>query len=295
MCKKLLVLFLVLGIVSTASATNYFKYTTNDWETAANWSIGAVPNYTNDATVQLFNNAISAARVVNINSAAIGKKVRSRYDDGYGQTLNLQTGSLTTWASLQFYGTNGSMDGGTSPISTFNIAADTTATVGTRDALGDGTLTTTYADYWFGGQGNNHTCNVDGTLNVQSADYAGLGASSIRFGSGKGAGAGAATVTLNIASTGLVDIDELEINAGNDATLTTLIDITTGGVMKVLMSEDGLNDLVRARRAGQLVGDGGANGVKIYDDGAGKAVAVVPEPATIALLGLGGLLLRKRR
>ena len=140
-----------------------------------------------------------------------------------------------------------------------------------------------------------HTANVAGTLNVKSADYAGLGGSRLFMGSGKGAGANSCSAILNIGAAGAVDVDILAINTGGDATLTTLIDITTGGVMKVLISEDGLNDLVRARRAGQLVGDGGASGIKIYDDGAGKAVAEVPEPITIALLGLGGLLLRKRR
>lgn len=54
--------------------------------------------------------------------------------------------------------------------------------------------------------------------------------------------------------------------------------------------------LRQARADGLISGDGTAGNVSIaFNVGTGVTTVQVPEPATIALLGLGGLLLRKRR
>lgn len=289
MCKKLLVFLLILGVANIASATIMWEQDVdNAWSTAGNWDLGAVPTLTGDK-INICNGAVSAARIANINSAAVTSKLQMRTDDGYGVTVNLQSGSLTTVGSIEMYGRNSVMDGGTIGTGTINVAAGLTANMCVKKVTG---MSTAYADMKLGGQSTTGTLNIDGTMKIESNDVANYGNSKLMFGSGKTGSVVACEGILNIGAAGVVETDEVVIQDALDALFSTKIDITNGGFMEINGNQVTL--MYSLRTAGKLIGDGGASGISVALVG-GKTQVQVPEPATMALLGLGGLLLRKRR
>ena len=289
MCKKLLVFLLILGVANIASATIMWEQDVdNAWSTAGNWDLGAVPTLTGDK-INICNGAVSAARIANINSAAVTSKLQLRTDDGYGVTLNLQSGSLTVLGSTEMYGRNSVMDGGTIGTGTINVAAGLTANMCTKVTTGKSTA---FADMKLGGQSTTGTLNIEGTMKIESADVANYGNSKLMFGSGKTGSVVACEGILNIGAAGVVETDEVVIQDALDALFSTKIDITNGGFMEINGNQVTL--MYSLRTAGKLIGDGGASGISVALVG-GKTQVQVPEPATMALLGLGGLLLRKRR
>ena len=273
MCKKLLVLFLVLGIASAASATNLWQAATGtgDWNVAANWNAGAVPNLTSDKA-SLCNTSISAAKVINITGAAATSKLQQKYDTN-GIHLNvLSGGSLQVDGSYEMY--QGDSDTVNNPpsVQTLNISNGATVDLCTK-------INTAYGTAKIGGANGNATINCDGTLNVVSTLE-----STLSLGNKAAPGQG----RLNVGSTGVVTTDDLQF--ANDGYL----EITKGGIVTIKGNE--LVEMLLARNAGDIAGVGGGGGTKItYNSGPDTTTITVPEPATIALLGLGGLLLRKRR
>lgn len=263
MCKKLVLLILVLGLASQASAFQWIQDVSNNWEDSDNWmdgtSQGGMPNLTN-ARADIYNPNITDAKVININSAAKCSKLQYKYD-GAGITLNIQTGSLEVAGSFYGYQLG---DG------TVNLAAGTTLATGT----GVGTVR-------FGGSGGDYTWNFDGAATFHAAVTIGT------YDDGD--------AILNLGATGTILCDGFDVKADAAALPgERYVDITTGGVITVNgnVRLEALTD----RAAGMYKGDGVAGDVSVdYNAGTDTTVIQVPEPATLALLGLGGLLLRKRR
>ena len=133
--------------------------------------------------------------------------------------------------------------------------------------------------------------NVNGTLNVISQDTVTFYKSIISFGEWSPNNGGGGNWTLNIGATGVVNADGYSMNT-NVVDGTALINITTGGKMVLLgdVRDSSGVDII----AGRFEGDSVAGAVQATFDGTYTTIQV-PEPMTIALLGLGGLLLRKRR
>jgi len=67
-----------------------------------------------------------------------------------------------------------------------------------------------------------------------------------------------------------------------------------GGTLKIV-GENYVNTMNNAVTNGNLIGYGGAGDVQIAFDGTYTVVTAIPEPMTVALLGLGGLFIRRRK
>jgi hypothetical protein len=117
--KKLMLLAMLLLVVPSVQATTGNNYTgTNNWNSAANWSLGHLPTSAEDA-------CINRGAVVTVNSAVVPQpgamKLGGLSDDGQGAgstgTLNILPGANIVFADgvLFAYGSgtaNFNMSGG---------------------------------------------------------------------------------------------------------------------------------------------------------------------------------------
>jgi hypothetical protein len=146
------------------------------------------------------------------------------------------------------------------------------------------------------GSANTGPVSVDvyGTLNVKNRGTMTTVGSDLMIGAGTGTGIG----RLNIKDDGLVDVDVYSISATLVASGTYMgqkrgmITIDGGGILKI-----------KGNATAQVTADINTNGTIVGPHlvvwtgyTGGQQYTYVPEPATIALLGLGSLtLLRKKR
>jgi len=270
MFKKLTILVLVLALTSAASAgTMQWNSWTGDWEDATNW-IDTVTSATGPpAALQFTKISRDASQTVDVtvNSTTA---VAGKFQMGYGDcTLTVvDEAILTQDGSFEMY--NGSTN-------LLNIDDG-----GLLDAC------QTNGIFKLGGAAST-TVTVDGTLKVGSAEAEGL-TSVIQMGTtAKFGGYG----MLKINNTGLVETTEYVINDGTAGSAGYLM-LYGDGTMVI----DGnvVWQTYNYIAAGQVYGDDVVGNVRAdYNSGTDTTTIRIPEPATIALLGLGGLLLRKRR
>lgn len=137
------------------------------------------------------------------------------------------------------------------------------------------------------GNANSVVVNVYGTLNIKST----TGTATLNMVCDTRSGtSGVNIATVNIKAGGLMEVDSYTIGKGGVQYGTGKINIWKNGVMKIKGS---VTAQVKGDiDAGRIVGVNRAAGY--YESGG--YTYVVPEPATIAMLGLGGLMLcRKKR
>jgi len=279
--KKLLILLFMLGVASSASASIDWltSATSSDWFTAANWS-GGVPSstiITNVRTYQTHMNTTYMPIILSGQNAdayqlEIGGDNDVWIDDASKAkgTITLNSGGTITTADYFRVGASSSsnrwgqfyMDGGT-------------VNVGTYMAVSQGNSTTNTHGFVYMSDG---TINVAGNLIFCN----GSTASGMAYISGG---------TINVG--GLLSMRPSgTVVPGTGDAPTTLLDIT--GYGKVNLAGDQVATVVGYRDDGWIQ-TGGAEFPDewiIYD---GSTTTLIPEPATLCLLGIGALSLLRRR
>ena len=288
MCKKFLSLVLVLALSGIAVGANMAFIGDGDgssWADSLNWNnlTDGTGSYRIPASTDF---ARPIGNMVTVNTTgAVADRLQMRGVANSGTTI-LNGMDLTTSGSVE-------MDSSTAGSSvTVTIDAG-----GTLNACTQSLATSAYSAFKLGrnARTGNSVANVNGTLNVISSD--GSSKSELLIGSwsiGGEGGGGNGNWTLNVGAAGIVNVDDLWVDmVPGDGTAT--IDITDGGV--IIVDGDVRGQIGGAVFGGAFYGDSVLGKVQMdYNvTNAGKTTIQVPEPATIALLGLGGLLLRKRK
>jgi hypothetical protein len=263
MCKKiayLVSLVLVLAFVSNASATDtYWLNSTSDgrWDTAGNWSTLAVP--TGSDAVRL-TNVVPGPLIDSITNAVCLNMLGPGHSGT--TTMDINGGTLTTTAGYWSIGQNPGTGNGTA-----NVWNNATVTVNGHDLFvgnqADGTLNVGAL-----GAGDNTYIYTSAYLRIANTTASNFGHVNLYSG----------TITCNdifgIAGKMLTDIYEG----------TLIIRNKTGAPIQNWIDN------------GYIIGYGGAGTVTATVSPEGwDVLTAVPEPATIALLSLGGLALIRRK
>jgi len=271
MSKKLISLVLVLALASLASAVQWggatFTDAAGDWQAPTNWVGGVLPA-ASDATCQIYTSTGTGSNVY-LNSYEPGSiKPQMKF----GNTkLEVQNGG-TMYADGSFeQGTSGSSGSSIVIIDAgglVDVCKKTTQTTGTWKVGSASPSTTT------------HLVDIYGVARVKGQ----LATSDIQVGYSGG------TAEVRIEAGGLLDVDAYSIGVGK-------------GVIKIYGQNAGSGIMqILGDKTSQVATDVAAGRIVCVDDGitwiySGGYTKVwnLPEPATVALLGLGSLLLYRKK
>lgn len=269
MSKKLMSLVLVLAIAGMASALQWVgpsgSQAAGNWTTTSNWNTGVLPGAA-DSTTKLYRSDGFGANIVVTSAVTGGIKPQMSYSPSGVILVEIQSGgSITNSGSVDGY--NGTYTvtiqaGGAWNSSTtggsFKVAANTTVNA------------------------NTDIINVYGTLAVK-----GTGTSTLGITNDSRAGTTLVNSgTVNIYGGGLADVDVYTIGTYG----VGRIKIWSNGTLKI--KTDVTAQVNADITAGKILrGDGGS--LTVSTDG--SYTYVTPEPATVALLGLGSLMLLRRK
>jgi len=278
MCKKLLMLlmlFVALTFVSSASAANmYWIGYDTDWLTASNWGgTGACPTY-NDWVDIRSDSWVANYPVITTGQTALAGTIRM--NPGYGPqvaSITVSGGTLNIYKELYIGDSGGPADfiinSGTVNIgvSGTNVYTAVGSNGGTgRLYINGGTFNagTLGLPKWWGPASTGNAYIDGGHLNTNGIMMGGAG-NAIEF-------------TKNLADSGGLLTDVQDMNDTDFAAWQT----TVAGWVS----------------SGQIFSSAGEIQVDYSSVGETRTTAiysVIPEPMTVALLGIGGLLLRRRR
>jgi hypothetical protein len=285
MCKKLVCLLLVLGLAGIASAANVDWTGVGDgstWENPYNWEEEPIPSgiyrLPNSADRAKLHDGPGASHFQVLSSAQTVGNIQSTYAN---VTTTIKNGASLTLVSGQY--------------DMYTGAGDTITT--TIDAGGSVTLT---AGIFHIGRYHATSWNGDVVVNVSGSVTATSGGVTVgtRSMGTPGTGSGGSS-TLNIYDGGVVTCDAFSMvpdsdNISKDADLRLydtgklVVQGITG--LKYVTIRDYLEG------GGLIFGDDVDGNAEIILDYINDEIIVqIPEPATIAMLGLGGLALIRRK
>jgi len=290
MMKKLILVLMVMCLVGVASADIRY-HGSGPWEWLEGvgqdngWQSAVAPGTLDTIQVNWGGNTVTLDYATSVKMAKIGTNEAGTVHVLDGGSLTLTSGSLVgTVGGTEDTGTLTIDDGGTVQVNSWLKVGDkATGVVNVAGTLG---MT---GHLWMG---CSTTDAMVGTLNV-------LDGGEVNIGGNSGLGtvnavdpaAGSATMTINAG--GQVNMhhwnDTGTIQAGS------LIDIIGSGVLTV--GGNRVDAAYAYEALGKLVCDGGAGSIiATYDGGADlTTITNIPEPATMILLGLGGLLIRRKK
>lgn len=253
------------GSASAASVASIWQRNTGDgpglWSDSANWdAVGGVP-VADTTVVRTAKNAALLAEMQVTGDQTIGLGLRHGYNDvvtTQGPLLRIMNGGTLSQA------------GGTRVYLAYTSNADMTIDAG-------GAATFTHRLYVGQGLGTTANLDISGTLNVLNNNLYvgndGIGLISVLDGG-----------VLNLGAPGRL------LFTGAAGSRLDLFD--TGKIVFAGSVRGGANGLLPSIYGDGLLGNVETN----YDAGLDvTTITVIPEPATMILLGLGGLLIRKRR
>jgi len=254
-------LTLILASLTSAATITWkgpgYSSPAGAWEDASNWD-GGLPTAT-DGIVRAYRSDGAGSNITIDTSVSGGVKLQMKY--GKSKITINNGGTLTNSGLVEmFMGTTSEvliMAGGT-----WNAC---TSASGANFLLATSTS-------------SKDTVSVWGTLNVSGASAPKLTIGTTGDASGFG--------TVNIYSGGLVTADRYQI--GNRG----VINMWSGAVFKI--KGDVTATTAADIASGKIAGQGGAV-LSTYYNAFENMTYVIPEPATVALLGLGGLTLLLRR
>jgi len=279
MSKHLVSLVLVLALAGISSAaTVQWNVASGDWSAGTNWNTGSLPGTGDFAAVYRSGNTST----INLTSGSVSVG-RLKMQASSTTTLNITGGATLTnngsVGSAQFYQNSG-------------------GTYGTMN-LGDGTTSGTFIAY--GGSASNYAIQTGGsqmTFNVESGSLLGAykGTDHVGIlGLGSTGGSNLGVGTINVKNNGTVDADS--ITFANTSQTVVLYGLGSAVYVYSGFSSSQIGTYYKSGDSQTVtyttVTDA-VSGSPLYGLSVTK-IYQTPEPATVALLGLGGLLLRRKR
>jgi hypothetical protein len=301
--RKLVILFLVLGVTSMASATYDWRgpaYTTpgtQDWFTASNWggTPGGVPGIA----------AVTPTGVRTYGSANYDTSLTTCpiIANGDARALEVRVGSASPTAPAYLV-----MNSGTLKTTNFLMIGVDSATNGGRSGavyMHGGTMIlggATADGLDNGSRTSGHLYVGHGTGQLTPTGFLSMDGGVIDAGGDFAIGKNNTKGQVYLSGDAIIMANELKMRPDYSEALNNLASayMDISGLAKVILTGNETVNVGTWTGLGWITADGGDSQVQYqyFTTGqyAGKTViGVIPEPATVCLLGLGGLSLLRRR
>ena len=258
-----------MALASLASAVQWTgaAYTSapGAWETASNWG-GTLPA-ASDTNAGLYRSDGLGGNITV--STAVAGSIKPQMKFGNTKLTIYTGGSMSADGSFEF-GTSGSTGNATVTIKAgglLDVCKKVTQTTGTWKIASAAPTSTTA------------TVNIYGTAKVKGT----LATSDVVIGYTGG------NAVVNIYNGGLLNVDAYTISATGKG----IVKIWGGGTMQIKGNKT--TQTSADITAGRIAGQGLGTVLQNYYDSGTDSTFVTPEPATVALLGLGSLLLYRKK